>query len=463
MVCCEEEAGTVFLMALVMAAVTAWAPVRWPSADPASLALLEGSPLNCLLLEAPQWQRPFADAAHARQLTLLGVVRDGKAESAQRAMAAGLDGIAAEGPASEPLRSWAKETGKPLVEILPRASLDFEKAAVVATAQGLWPGVRVEKDGHTEARPTSGPWIETNSGFLRYARAVTPLSSALWIANRPREDALRGEQYVRAIADAALAGARWVVSFEPAFWRSLAGKDARAVEGWQRIQRALTFHAQNEALCLLPDASGLTLLEEPSTGALISGGIVDMITAKHIPITVAPPGRFASAPPAGVKMLLNLDPSLLDGAQKEAVRDVARKGATLVNGPPGWKMALPPPEEITFSAEQIKQLDGIWREINGLVGRRNFAVRVFGAPGMLSNLKADRANGRLVLHMVNYTDYPVENIALHFTGRIKAVQLITPRGSKKLDVYEVEDGTGVDLERVEDVAIVLLEEAQPKR
>ncbi len=455
-----------FLIAFFLASVTAWWPVRWQTVDSGSLALLEGSPLNCLLLEEPQWQRSFADAAHAKRLTLLAVVRDGKAETAQRATGLGLDGIAAEGPVSEPLRAWAKETGKPLVEILPRASLDFQNAAVVATAQGLWPGVRVEKDGHAEARPTSGPWIETNSGYLRYARAVTPTSSAVWIANRPPAEGLRGEQYVRAIADAAMSGARWVVSLDPLFWQALEKHETRALEGWQRIQRALSFYAQNEALCLLPDSSGLALLEDPSTGALISGGIVDMITAKHIPVTLSTPGAFTAAPPDGLKMLLNIDPSLLSAEQKEAVRGVARKGATLVNGPPGWKMSLPPPEQITFSDEQIKQLDGIWREINGLIGRRNFAVRVFGAPGMLSNLKADLKKKRLVMHMVNYTDYPVESIALQFNSKIKSAELVTPRGSKKLAVYAVEEGTGVDIDKIEDVAMVLLEEdstAQPKR
>jgi hypothetical protein len=69
------------------------------------------------------------------------------------------------------------------------------------------------------------------------------------------------------------------------------------------------------------------------------------------------------------------------------VRVVGGGGAMLVNGPPGWKMRLPEGGAIVFGAEQLKQLDSIWREVNGIIGRRNFGVRVFGAPGMLSNLK----------------------------------------------------------------------------
>lgn len=458
-----------FANALFLAApVAECVPVRWPSADPASLELLAQSPLNCLLLEEPEWQREFVAAARGRKLRLLGVVRDGRAASAEKAVAAGLDGVVAEGASSEELRGWAGKSGKPLVELLPRSSLSLtlkDPPAVVGTAQGLWPGVRAEKEGQLQARPTSGPWIETNSGFLRYLRVVVPPVTAIWMANRPPAGAFRAEIYVRAIADAAMCGARWVLAMDGPFWEALVKGDSKAVAGWARIQRALQFYEEQRTLCLLPDWSGLALVEDESNGALISGGIVDMIAAKHIPLSIMLPSRLTPAAEAGVKMLLTIDPAALTAAQKETARNLARRGATLVNGPPGWKMELPGPGQITFSDQQVKQLDEIWREINSLIGRRNFAVRIFGAPGMLSTLKADAGQQRLALHLVNFTDYPVESVTLHFTSKLKSARLVTPRGMQALEVYDTEDGSGVDLARVEDAAIVVLETAaenQPK-
>jgi hypothetical protein len=70
----------------------------------------------------------------------------------------------------------------------------------------------------------------------------------------------------------------------------------------------------------------------------------------------------------------------------------------------------------------------------------------------------------LALILVNYTDYPVENITLHFTGRMQRARLADGSGERVLETYEVEDGTGVDLVKVEDVAVVTVERAaQAKR
>ena len=117
---------------------------------------------------------------------------------------------------------------------------------------------------------------------------------------------------------------------------------------------------------------------------------------------------------------------------------------------------------ITFSEASIKQLDEIWREINGVIGRRNFAVRLFGAPSTLSNLKAAPGHTRLALFLVNYSDYPVEAITVQMLGKFQSAELLTPRQRRKLELYDTEDGVGFDLDKLEDVAILLLE-PQPKR
>lgn len=450
---------------MLAAALPECVPMRWQPSAPASLELLSNSPVNCLLVEEPSWTPEFAAAAHARRLTLLAVVRDGRAETAAKALAAGLDGVAAEGAPSAALRDWAKQSSKPFVEILPRASLALDSPpAVLSTAEGLWPGIRVEKAGHVEARPTSGPWIETNAGFLRFLRVAAP-DASIWIANRAPAEAPLATRYRQAIADAALAGARWVLDLHPRFWDALAARDPKALEAWARIHSTLKFYEDHRDLCRLPDMSGLALVQDAATGGLVSGGIADMIASKHVPLSITLPAGLTPTSPSGVKMLLTLDPGSLTDSQKEAARNVARRGATIVNGPPGWKMELPPPGRITFSDAQVKQLDEIWREINSLIGRRNFAVRVFGAPGMLSNLKGQAGQSQSVLSLVNYTDYAVENITLHFTVKLRTARLVTPKGTQDLEVYDAEEGSGVDIAKVEDAALVLLEEAppQPKR
>jgi hypothetical protein len=335
---------------------------------------------------------------------------------------------------------------------------------VIATDQGLWPGVRVEHGGKTEARPTGGPWVETNTGFLRYARAVAP-EKALWIANRaPKGLVLDGKKHVHALADAASNGARWAVDLESGLAEGIRKGDERALAYWGRIANAARFYQTNSKYCEWVDGGGLALVEDERMGALLSGGIMDMIVAKHIPVRAVKPDQLSAAPGMRLSMILNVDPSMLNEEQTGLVRAVARGGATLVNGPPGWKMTLPEGGAIVFGEEQLRQLDGIWREVNGLIGRRNFGVRVFGAPGMLSNLKRSPDGRQAAVHLVNYTDYPVQTITVQTTEKWASARLLTPKGERALELYEGEEGMAFDIDKVEDVAIVVLEAAgQPKR
>jgi hypothetical protein len=126
-------------------------------------------------------------------------------------------------------------------------------------------------------------------------------------------------------------------------------------------------------------------------------------------------------------------------------------------------MSLPEGGGIVFGEDQLKQLDGIWREVNGLIGRRNFGIRVFGAPGILSNLKASPDGRQAAVHLVNYTDYPVESITVQTTEKWASARLLTPRGERALELYAGDEGMAFDIDRVEDVAIIVLEAVQPKR
>jgi hypothetical protein len=78
-----------------------WVPMRWPWSDPASLELLSGTPINCLLLKTVL--PDLVQAAAARGLVTLAVIAPGGdvAGAARRAMAAKVTGIAIEGDLPE--------------------------------------------------------------------------------------------------------------------------------------------------------------------------------------------------------------------------------------------------------------------------------------------------------------------------------------------------------------------------
>ncbi|MBI5280907.1 MAG: hypothetical protein HY858_04430 [Candidatus Solibacter usitatus] len=407
------------MLALLLAAQLAGCvPARWPWTDVASLTLLDGSPVNCLVLDSEP-AGEFAAAAASRGLRLLRV------------------------------------------DFTPRARL--KPAPLMATGQGLWPGVRAEKQGQVEARPTSAAWVDTNTGYLRYLRATAPPGAEVWIGVKPPErEVLSGRRYAQAVADAAMSGARWVVSLDTAFAALLRQGEPRALEAWTRINGALRFYEGHRELVDAPDFSRLALLEDASSGALMSGGIVDMIAAKHIPLRVVPVPELKPERLGGVKTLLNIDPAGLTEAQKEELKAVARQGVSLVNGPPGWRLSLPDGGAFVFAEDQVKKLDEVWRGVNGFIWGKNFAVRVFGAHSVLSNLK-QLPDGRFALHLVNYSDYPVEAIAIHAVFKVARATLLTPRGSQPAEIYPLEEGAGIDVAKLDDIGILVLEPAQEKR
>jgi hypothetical protein len=84
---------------LFLVGVHDWVPARWGSGDPKTLELLRGGVVNCLLLEAENWNGKFVESAAARHLAILGVIHPGDAalDLARRALRMKQNGIVIEG------------------------------------------------------------------------------------------------------------------------------------------------------------------------------------------------------------------------------------------------------------------------------------------------------------------------------------------------------------------------------
>jgi hypothetical protein len=451
--------GTVLGLASLLSGATppAWVPMRWPSSDPASLALLDGTPINCLLVRS--WTADFARAAAARKLAVLAIVA-GEADAA-KAVADGLAGVVLEGdyPAEMADRVKAATAGKGalLVELPLRSRMRLDAAApIVGTAQGVWPGVHLEEGGAAKAGPTGSPWIDTNHGFLRSVRSSG--ASTVWIANQPpRKEVVTAQRYLQAIADAAISGARWVVALDDDFSARLLQREAAAVRDFGRIAQHLRFYEDHPEWRSMKAYGRLAILQDPSKGGTLSGGILDMIGAKHTPVRAIPPQKLSPDALAGAKMAVNLETEGLNDQQRDILRGFTRGGGTLLTAPPGWKDQGAHGQQITLDKQEIDRLNDIFRDVQAMVGRRNLGVRLFNVSSMLSNLVASADGKEVVVHLVNYSGYTVENIAVHFLGKFTEARLIAPGGAPKpLEIYPTEEGGGVDVPEVGVCAAVIL-------
>ncbi len=424
-------------------------PARWDSAAPATLRLVKGTPINCLLLDPPYWSAEFIKEARAAGIRVLPVVRF-EAEAA-RAAALDCDGLVAEGAVRLP------KTALPVIRLANRGELTFS-APVEGTAQGLWPGIRVEKDGASAAAPTGAPWIETNGGFLRFARTVSAPGAEFWIAMRPPEDqALSGRNYVQALADAAMHGATWVLALDPGFREGLFAGREQYLKEWEQMAAEWRFLVKVREFGRWRDHGSLTLIQDSESGALFSGGFADMLAARHIPATITPGARAAGITKETSQVLLNIEPVAEGSERRKLLLDLARRGITIMNSPLDWNPGKPAGGSFTFPEDEIKELSDAWREINSMLGRRNFGLRVFGAPGALSNLKISPDGKKVAIHLLNYTGYPLQNISLHLAGRYSKARMITAAGETNPAVYPIEEGIEIEVDRLDGVAVIVVE------
>jgi hypothetical protein len=450
---------------LLVAALGDWVPARWTSNDPKSLELIAETPVNCVLLERRLWSQDFAQQAARRGIATLGVVHPGgdtidAARVAKSLQFSGvvLEGIFEEGSADR-VRKVLSDSNIPLIELTTRSRMRFTSTApILGTFQGVWPGVQVQEEGGAaKSGPSGAPWINTNTGFLRFARAST--TAAIWISSLPpAKSAIGLSQYLHAIGDAGMTGARWVVALDDDFSSRLLARDPAALKDWKQIATHLKYYEDHRDWRALRAHSNLALVEDVDTGALLSGGVLDMIAVKHTPVRPIPYRSLSPASMTGAKMAVDVDPSALTPEQREVLKAFTRAGGTLLTGPPGWKFQSLRNDEITLGKADLDRLDEIWKELNSLTGRSNLGARLFNVSSMLSNLLEAREGSQLVLQLVNYTDFPVQNVTAHVLGKFHRARLYRPDGPPQdLETYAVEEGTGIDIDKIGALATLVLE------
>ncbi len=450
---------------LLIAALGDWVPARWASNDPKSLDIVAETPINCLLIEHPLWSQDFAHRAAARGIATLGVVRPGSdsIDAARLAKSFGFSGVVMEGAfeevAADRIRRVLADSAIPLVELTTRGRMRFDSTApIVGTFQGVWPGVQAQDEhGSAKSGPSGAPWINTNTGFLRFAHAST--KAAIWIANTPPEKTAIGlSQYLHAIGDAGMAGARWVVVLDEEFNRRVLARDPAALADWRQIGTHLKYYEDHQDWRTMRAHSNLALVEDVDTGALLSGGVLDMIAVKHTPVRPIPYRKISSAGMQGAKIAVDVNPSALSPEQRDVLKAFTRSGGTMLTGPPGWKFETLRKDDITLGKADLERLDEIWKELNSLTGRTNLGARLFNVSSMLSNLLEAPGQKQLVLQLVNYTDFPVENITAHVLGSFHTARLYQPnQAPKPLETYAVEEGTGIDIDKIGALATLILE------
>jgi hypothetical protein len=433
---------------MLLAGWAALVPARWNSGDPRSLEAVKGTSVNCILVESRHWNPALLRAAKRLHVAVFGVIRADEdiAEQSRKALALKFDAVVLDGD-----HDAAPIAGLPVVELASRGRMRLDSAApIVCARDALWPGIQIEHGGGVAtAGPTSTPWINTNMGFLSFARAST---GAVWVGELPPPGIVfPAQRYALAIGDAAIAGARWIIALDADLERRLLAGESAAVAAWKQIDAHIRYWDNPEWRDYHP-ASRLVVVQDAATGGLLSGNVLDLLSVLHISARPVPASLLNTGSLQGARVVVNLS------AQNGALEAFASAGGTVVNPPAGWRFPAISPEQIATTRRQADRIQPIWEAIYDATLRKNFGVRTFNTASVLFHLLAAPGGASLLVHLLNYADYAAEDVTVQVAGTWRRARLYSPDAeTRELPVYPVKDGSGIDIARIRVAATLRLD------
>lgn len=421
---------------------------RW--ADPSSLQLLKGSPINCLIVDwasgtpADQAQqsalKPLIQAGRQLDLSFVGrvSVRENLAATVDEGRAAGLQAVILEKPPG-------KDLALPVIVPFPNDDTDWNRVTSIYRAMGaIWPGADLQTNSDNSALggPTGIPSLNSNGWFSLLSREIAP-GKIPWldVDPPPSSDIVPAEQYCRVIADSQIYGSRWMVSLDRWMWRALLDKGQRAMETWAQITRELTFfrnHSEWEAykpmgvLAVVSDFAGMN--------ALSSGEVLNFLNRSQTQFLVVERNRM-KAPGTDLKGIVWMDDADPSASQHESLMQFVQQGGLIFTSKYWGPAGLAPSQEdwipeysfynlgkgrIAVSNDGIMDSYQLARYAHLLTGRRNDFTRLFN-PEMTncySCLHPD--DQKQLVQLVNYGPSPVEYLSLWLNAKTKSATLVSP-------------------------------------
>lgn len=457
-----------------------WVPVLWdggplalalrekqePPADPAAkqaiagwyrpetLALLEGSPFNCLLLtlsagadpatekEQHRLVREYARLARARNYAVLGLVHAGADPDLAAAAAAesGLDGLVAvaseetgqTGLVHKLREALGKRGGKAIaVPLSGGAAARRDKTSPLLIVNGAAPGI-IQMGDAAEATATGGLWINSSLWLVRSLRPVQA-GRPVWVHTSPPDGGPAG--YLRPIADAATAGARWIVALDDGLRSGLFRKDAQALSNWSRIAEHVRFFEANAAWReFAPFGTVGIILDSAGPDVPHSEEYLNLIARRQIPYRVIERSQLTTQAVEGLRAVIAFDLAPPTEAERKVLTGFARKGGLLLGGP-SWGKA--PTEqsyaitalgegEVAVYKDAAPDPQGVARDLNDLLTTPELGVSVFDAPSVLSYAATAPQGKAMLIHLINYAGRPAEKVTVWATGQFRSARLISP-------------------------------------
>jgi hypothetical protein len=457
------------------AAPNAWVPIRWTGGplelawrsrsrtlpldaavrdalarwyEPATLSLLDDSPVNCLLVtwSAPvdaavnaaqqQLVKVYAEAAHQRGLAVLGLVYGAGDASkiASDSARAALDGLVLDGEFAPEFASNLRKAADSMlvVEITKDPAPWRSKLAPIVAVAGVAPIARNLSEMGIRGTPSSEPWIESNIWLVR-SFGLASRSHTVWISSQPENGS--AVDYALAVADSAVAGGRWIVSLDDALRAKLRTREASVLAVWHRLSSYLRFSERHPAWRGLEPYGNVGIILDPvSTNRDLCDEYMKLATRRQVPYRLVE--RSALNPDALANfhaiVAAELDPP--SAAERKVLQRFADSGGIVIigsswGGAPKEPVAEIPPVKGSVIIYKDPDPEAVARDLKELLSDDDLGIVPFNVPSVIMFASGGGHGQPLLVQLVNYFDHPVQAITLRLSGSFHSARLETPEGT----------------------------------
>jgi hypothetical protein len=460
---------------------------RWY--EPATLDLLKGTPVNCLLVtwgtsgnpetdtQQQNLVKSYAREAHARGLSVLGLIPPHGDPSSVAGLAAeaGLDGLVVEGDSGEVVRfipgvrrvlQERRSTAVVFPVIAAEKLYPDPDWPVMAVADAVVPGIQ-ELSEEAETAPSSEPWIESNIWLVR---SIVSWCGArpVWLGEQVGGNATAGD-YERAIADAAAGGGRWILAPGDELRHGLFLKRPEALATWSRIAAGLKFQQHHAAWQrAAPFAVFGFIQDRLLKERTVSDENLNLACRRRIPLCLIDRAQLSASSLEGVLAVHAIDIVRPTESERAILAGFAEKGGLVVIGP-AWKQVEIPKNQdfvvlpagkgrVAIYREEWPDPASLSKDLVDLLGSDNLGVRLFHGSSVLIHVSSDTANNRFLVHLLNYASEPADSLVVRVTGNFGKASLITPeRDSEELALEKKGERIEMNIKSLSVYGVILLE------
>jgi hypothetical protein len=428
--------------------------------DPATLDLLQGTPINCLLVtwsvggdpeieqQHQKLVKAYAQRARMRGFAVLGLIHPGSVPSSfvEPAVDAGLDGLVLEGefPGGEHVVSELQQSlrnKRSAAVVVPLTT--WEKLTpslgtpVWATNDAVAPGLRESGEG-VEATPSSEPWIDSNIWQVRSIRSWGR-SRPVWLGEQIGPSAAP-DDYLRAIADAAIGGGRWVLALSDQMRHSLRQRQPEAMATWGRIAAYLKFQQEHADWNEYPPFAVYGFIQDSfGKDRTMSGENLNLAYRQRIPLRVIERAQLSSATLEGLQAVQGIDLIQPTELERKILLAFAEKGGLVVVGPSWTQVKTPKDRDFTVLPtgkgrvvvyrDEWPEAGNLAKALIDLLGRDNLGVRLFRVTSVLSHISSGKDGDRTRVQLLNYASYPADSVLVRVTGAFRTAHFYTPESA----------------------------------